>query len=282
MGEVRLTQVQMVVTDDKADNLKRASTLIDRAAAQGAEIVCLPEMFTTPYDNDFFLRFAESQEGPTTEMLSKTALKHGIVLVGGSFPEMDSGRLYNTALTFGPQGQVLARHRKIHLFDIAIKGKFSFKESATFSPGSQITVFDTPFGRLGVAICFDIRFPELFRLMALQGAQIILVPAAFNTTTGPAHWHLLARSRAMDNQIYLGMTSPARNERGFKAYGHTLLSDPWGNILSEAGEEEALVESSLDMGFLEKTRREMPFLTARRTDLYQLTATVMPSSGNDI
>ncbi len=275
MAEVRLTQVQMVVTDDKADNLQRASERIGRAASQGSEIVCLPEMFTTPYANDFFPRFAETAEGPTAEMLSREAQKNGIVLVGGSFPESDRGKLYNTSLTFGPQGQLLAKHRKIHLFDVAIQGEFSFKESDTLSRGNEITVFDTPVGRIGVAICFDIRFPELFRLMALQGARIILVPAAFNTVTGPAHWHLLARSRAVDNQIYIGLTSPARSSTGFEAYGHTLITDPWGNILSEAGEGEELVESVLDMGFLDKTRRELPLLNARRTDLYQLNALVM-------
>lgn len=276
MAEVRLTQVQMIVTDDKAKNLQHASALIDRAASQGAEIVCLPEMFTTPYTNESFLRFAEPQNGVTSEMLSKEAARHGIVLVGGSFPESDAGKIYNTACIFGPDGKLLAKHRKMHLFDIAIQGKFSFRESDTLSAGNEITVFDTPVGRLGVAICFDIRFPELFRLMALQGAKIILVPAAFNTTTGPAHWHMLAKSRAVDNQVFLAMTSPARNETGFKAYGHTLAADPWGNILSEAGEKEALVESVLDMDFLEKKREEMPFLSARRTDVYQLNASVMP------
>lgn len=282
METVRLTQVQMVVTKDKAENLHRASALIDRAAGNGAEIVCLPEMFTTPYSNDCFSVFAEPADGPTSEMLSRAAEKHGIVLVGGSFPEREGNRLYNTSLVMGADGKCLARHRKVHLFDIDIAGKFSFRESDTLSPGQQITVVDTPLGPLGVAICFDIRFPELFRLMALQGARIILVPAAFNTTTGPAHWHLLARSRAVDNQVFIAMTSPARNAKGFQAYGHSLAADPWGNILNEAGEEEALVESVLDMAFLEKTRQELPFLSARRTDLYQLTASVMPHSGNDI
>lgn len=282
MAEVRLTQVQMVVTDDKAENLQHASALIDRAVSRGSEIVCLPEMFTTPYSNDCFPRFAESQDGPTAQMLSREAAKHGIVLVGGSFPESDGGKLYNTALVFGPKGQLLAKHRKIHMFDISIQGKFSFKESDTLSPGRTISVFDTPFGRMGVAICFDIRFPELFRLMALNGANIILVPAAFNTVTGPAHWHMLARCRAVDNQVFIGVTSPARQEKGFKAYGHTLVTDPWGNILSEAGEEEALIESKLDMAFLNKIRQELPLLTARRTDIYQLTESVMPHRGTDI
>lgn len=282
MADVRLTQVQMHVTDDKVKNIQRAAAFIDRAASRGAEIVCLPEMFTTPYANEYFGRFAEPQDGATAEMLSREAARHGIVLAGGSFPEGDAGRIYNTSLVFGPHGERLAKHRKLHLFDIALEGKVAFKESDTLSAGNAITVVDTAYGRIGVAICFDIRFPELFRLMALQGARIILVPAAFNTVTGPAHWHLLARSRAVDNQVYVGMTSPARNADGFKAYGHTMVSDPWGNILSEAGEEESLVESTLDMTFLEKTRAQLPLLTARRTDLYQLTASVMPPSGNDI
>lgn len=282
MKTVRLTQVQMIVGDDRNKNIAHASSLIDKAASNGAEIVCLPEMFTTPYGNEYFSSFSESQEGPTAEMLSRQAEKHGIVLIGGSFPERVGSRLYNTSLIFGNRGQQVAKHRKLHLFDIDVEGAFSFRESDTLSSGNEITVFETPAGPMGVAICFDIRFPELFRLMALQGARIILVPAAFNTVTGPAHWHLLARSRAVDNQVYLAMTSPARGKDGFKAYGHSLVADPWGNILSEAGEEEMLVESVLDMDFLEKTRRELSFLTARRTDLYKLTASVMPENGNDI
>lgn len=276
MEKVRLTQVQMVVTKDRQVNLDHASALIRQAAKQGAEIVCLPEMFTTPYANDFFLRFAEPLAGITYDVLSQEARRNGIVLVGGSFPEREGDALFNTSLVFGPDGGLLAKHRKLHLFDISLSGRFAFRESDTFSPGSAITVFDTPFGRMGVAICFDIRFPELFRLMALQGAKIVTVPAAFNRVTGPAHWHLLARSRAMDNQLYVAMTSPALQEEGFQAYGHTLVADPWGNVLAEAGEEEALVESVLDMEYVEEVRREMPFLSARRTDVYQLTASVMP------
>lgn len=282
MATVRLTQIQMCITDDRSANRRHAARLIDQAADNGAEIVCLPEMFTTPYDNSCFEPYAEAADGPTAEMLSDAAARHGIVLVGGSIPELEGRHIYNTALVYGPGGQLLAKHRKVHLFDISVEGKFTFRESDTLSPGSGITVFDTPLGRLGTAICFDIRFPEMFRLMALKGAQIILVPAAFNTTTGPAHWHLLARCRAVDNQVFLGMTSPARNPSGFKAYGHTLVADPWGNILAEAGENEALVDSVLDLDFLSKTRNELPFLTARRTDLYQLTESVMPQSGNDI
>lgn len=282
MAKVRLTQVQMVVTEDKSGNLLRASALIDRAASAGAEIVCLPEMFTTPYANDCFPKYAEPMDGETSEILSQAARRNGIVLVGGSFPERDGDHLYNTALVFGPDGQLLGKHRKVHLFDIAIEGQFSFKESDTLSAGNAMTVVDTPYGRVGVVICFDIRFPELFRLMVLEGAQIILVPAAFNTVTGPAHWHLLARSRAVDNQAFVAMTSPARQNSGFQAYGHTLVSDPWGTILSEAGEGEELVHSLLDLESLHKIRRELPFLSARRTDLYQLTQSVMPHSGNDI
>lgn len=282
MKTVRLTQVQMVVRNDRNKNIAHASSLIEQAASRGAEIVCLPEMFTTPYGQEYFSAFSEKQEGPTAEMLSRQAEKHGIVLVGGSFPERDGERLYNTALVFGNKGQLLAKHRKIHLFDIDVQGRFAFRESDTFSPGNEITVFDTPVGRVGVALCFDIRFPELFRLMALQGAEIILVPAAFNTITGPAHWHLLARSRAVDDQVYLALTSPARSGSVFKAFGHTLVSDPWGNILCEAGEDEALMESTLDMEFLKKTRRELPFLSARRTDIYTLAMSVMPHNGIDI
>jgi len=282
MQSVRLTQIQMSVTDDRAANLRRAAEGVDRAAADGAEIVCLPEMFTTPYGNEWFPRFAEAADGETAEMLSRAAERSGIVLSGGSFPEREGERLYNTSLLFGPQGQLLSRHRKLHLFDIDLPERFSFRESDTLSAGDAVTVADTPYGRIGTAICFDIRFPELFRLMVLEGAHIILVPAAFNTTTGPAHWHLLARSRAVDNQAFVALTSPARQGSVFPAYGHSLVADPWGDILCEAGEGDTRVSSVLDLDMPARVRRELPFLTARRTDLYQLTASVMPPSGTDI
>lgn len=282
MQSVRLTQIQMSVTDDRAANLRRAVEGIDWAAAEGAEIVCLPEMFTTPYGNGWFPGFAEAADGETAEMLSRAAERNGIVLSGGSFPERAGERLYNTSLLFGPEGQLLSRHRKLHLFDIDLPERFSFRESDTLSAGDAVTLADTPYGRIGTAICFDIRFPELFRLMVLEGAQIILVPAAFNTTTGPAHWHLLARSRAVDNQAFVALTSPARQGSIFQAYGHSLVADPWGDILCEAGEEDTRVSSVLDLDMPARVRRELPFLTARRTDLYQLTTSVMPPSGTDI
>lgn len=282
MGLVRLTQIQMDVTEDRQRNIRHARTLIDQASAQGSEIVCLPEMFTTPYDNDYFKRFAETDDGETASMLRDAALKNRITLVGGSFPELDGPRLYNTSLIIGPDGEVLGKHRKMHLFDIAIEGKFSFKESDTLSAGNGITVVDTPVGRIGVAICFDIRFPELFRLMVLQGARIILVPAAFNTTTGPAHWHMLARCRAVDNQAFVALTSPSRSGSVFKSYGHSLVSDPWGTVLSEADEDEALLTTDVDLEVVETVRRELPFLSARRNDVYTLNASIMPQNGNDI
>lgn len=282
MKDVRLTQIQMSVTEDRQANLTRAIRLIDQAADTGAEIVCLPEMFTTPYSNDWFARFAEPGDGETAENLSLAARRNGVVLSGGSFPEREGNRLYNTSLLFGPNGEVLSKHRKLHLFDIDLPGRFSFRESDTLSSGDALTVADTPYGRIGTAICFDIRFPELFRLMVLEGAELIVVPAAFNTTTGPAHWHLLARSRAVDNQAFVALTSPARQGSVFQAYGHSLVATPWGDILGEADEAEALVTSCLEGTLADRIRQEIPSLTARRTDLYQLTKSVMPRRGNDI
>lgn len=264
-----VAQVQMRVTRDKAENIAAACRLIRRAAEQGAEFVMLPEMFCCPYENGAFRPYGEEQDGPAQRALSALAAELGIWIVGGSIPELEENRVYNTSFVYDSAGRQVARHRKMHLFDISVEGGQTFRESDTLSPGGEITVFDTPWGKMGLCICFDLRFEELARLMALRGARVIFVPAAFNMTTGPAHWELLFRQRAVDNQLFTVGTSPARSEsETYVAWGHSIVCDPWGSVLHQCGAEEEISITSLDLHRVESVRRQLPILRARREDIY--------------
>lgn len=263
----------MLVTDDKDQNLSKAEDLINLSTKKGAELVVLPEMFNCPYDNSFFTRFAEnSSDGESVSFLSEIAKKQKIYLVGGSIPERDDvGNIYNTSYVFDRDGKIIGRHRKMHLFDIDIKNGVKFKESDTLSSGNETTVFDTDYGKMGVAICYDIRFPELMRIMALKGAQIIIIPAAFNMTTGPAHWELLFRTRALDNQVYMLGCAPARSKcASYKSYGNSIITDPWGKVLDRMEESEGILIKELSLERIDKIREELPLLRHRRTDVYNL------------
>ncbi|GAB6180312.1 carbon-nitrogen hydrolase family protein [Desulfotomaculum defluvii] len=266
----RLGLCQIKVDTLKEKNLLLAQQAVQEAASKGCQIVALPEMFNCPYGNEFFPSYAEQfPHGATLQALSSLAKEHKIYLVGGSIPEKDQGSLYNTCFIFGPEGQILARHRKIHLFDIDIPGGITFKESDTLSPGNSITVFDTPFCRVGVAICYDIRFPELVRSVALKGAQLLLLPGAFNMTTGPAHWELTMRARALDNQIYVAAISPARDEKAdYVAFGHSLVTTPWGDVLVQADEKPTILTADIDLNFLTQIRQQLPLLKHRREQVY--------------
>ncbi|WP_288311976.1 carbon-nitrogen hydrolase family protein [uncultured Selenomonas sp.] len=272
MRSVKAALVQMRVTEDKERNLRFAADAVRRAADAGAQVVCLPEMFVCPYERHAFLAAREARGGRIWSALAQMAAGSRVVLVGGSFPEAVEGRLYNTCFVFDAAGRQIARHRKVHLFDIDIAGGQRFRESDTFSPGADLTVFDTPLGRFGVVICFDIRFPELMQLMALYGAEAVFVPASFNMTTGPAHWQLLFRARALDAQLFLLGCSAARDARSrYVAYGHSLAVSPWGTVLAELGAQPEMLLTTLDLDEVMKTRAQIPVMGgARRTDLYEL------------
>lgn len=272
MKKLPIALVQMRVTADKGENLHAAKNWIDRCASEGAELVMLPEMFCCPYDATVFPKYAEPEGGPAWQALSDAARHSGVTLVGGSMPEIDAtGRIYNTCYIFDPTGQQIGKHRKMHLFDIDVTGRQRFRESDTLSPGSQVTVVETGFGRMGVAICYDVRFPELARLMVLQGAKILAYPGAFNMTTGPAHWEILFRTRALDNQVYTLGCAPARNTTaGYVSYGHSMVVSPWGSVVGQIGAEEGRLLAELDLEEIERVRRELPLLQHRRKDMYDL------------
>lgn len=266
---MRTALLQMPVTGCKEENVQTARSWLTRAAQAGAELAVLPEMFCCLYTNASFVRNAEEAGGPVWTAMSEAARENGLWLVAGSMPERAGEKLYNTAFVFDPGGNQIAFHRKAHLFDIDVRGGQRFCESETFTAGDRVTVFDTPFGRLGLCICFDMRFPELSRAMTLAGARAILAPAAFNMTTGPAHWELLFRQRAVDNQLFTVGVAPARDVNGpYVSYGNSIACSPWGDVLCRAGGEPALLILDLDLAQNESVRAQLPLLSARRTDLY--------------
>lgn len=268
---MKIALIQMPVTADKQQNITTACEKIRAAAAQGIDLAILPEMFCCPYSNDCFRAYGEPTGGPAQTALSALAADLGIYLVGGSLPELDGDNVYNTSFVYDRQGKQIARHRKVHLFDIDVAGGQRFMESDTLSPGNQITTFETEFGTMGLCVCFDLRFEELARCMCLRGAKAIFVPAAFNMTTGPAHWELLFRQRAVDNQCFTVGVSPARDTTAsYVAYGNSLAADPWGSLLCRADAEETTLYTELDFSRVEAVRRQLPILSARRTDLYEV------------
>ena len=267
---MKITQLQLTVSDDKLENVRALEPWMERAADLGTDLVTLPEMFCCPYETPNFPKYAEPAEGPVWTACADLARRYGVYLSAGSMPELgEDGKIYNTAYVFDRQGRQIARHRKMHLFDIAVDGGQHFKESDTLTAGKDVTVFDTEFGKLGLCICYDIRFPELARLMALEGARAILVPAAFNMTTGPAHWELTFRARALDNQVFYLGTSPARDlTASYHAWGHSIATDPWGNVLAQMDEQPGMQTVELDLERVEAIRRQLPLLAHRRTDVY--------------
>lgn len=268
---MRVALIQMPVTADKKRNLETARRKLREARQRGSDAAVLPEMFCCPYDNACFRAYGEEAGGMAQQALSALAEELGMYIVGGSLPELEGQAVYNTSYVYGRRGELLAKHRKAHLFDIDVEGGQRFLESGVLSPGNAVTTFETEFGTMGLCICFDFRFEELARCMCLRGAQCIFVPAAFNMTTGPAHWELLFRQRAVDNQCFTIGVSPARNEAAsYVAYGNSLAVDPWGTVLCRAGAEEATLYADLDLSRVPSVRRQLPILSARRTDLYEV------------
>jgi predicted amidohydrolase len=271
MGKFNAALLQMKIVNDKEKNIDEAVKLIEKVANEGADIAILPEMFCCPYNNYYFKAFAEEVGGIAYKRIQEAAKENKIYVVAGTIPELENNLIFNTAYVFNRDGLQVAKHRKMHLFDIDVKGGQYFKESDTFTPGSNVTVFETEFGKIGIEICFDVRFPELSRLTAEEGAQVIIIPGAFNMTTGPAHWELLFRSRALDNQVYTIGVAPARDlQSSYHSYGNSLVVSPWGNVLNSMDEQEGYIIQEIDLNYVQKVREEIPVLKNRRKDIYTL------------
>ena len=281
MEKIKIAAIQMSTVADKMENVRTVKTYLEKIKDENPDLVILPEMFCCPYQTENFPIYAEKEGGPVWQQLSGYAKQYGIYLIGGSMPEKDAeGNVYNTSYIFDREGKQIGKHRKVHLFDIDVKGGQTFKESDTLTAGDSDTVFDTEFGKIGVMLCFDIRFPELSRMMVNDGVKVIFVPAAFNMTTGPAHWELSFRTRALDNQIYMVGCAPARDvSAGYISWGHSIVTDPWGRVTGMLDENEGILLAELDMDYEEQVREELPLLKSRRKDIYQLSQNLF-NSGN--
>src|SRR5436189_1202307 len=269
---IRVACVQLTSRQDKAANLSRAEALVARAASTGADIVVLPEKWNLIGSADDYRAAAEPLEGgESVEAMSRWAKTLGVTLVGGSITERRDGRekLSNTSCLFDAEGDLVAVYRKIHLFDVEVGGHV-YRESDAEEPGTEPVVAEVEDWKLGLTVCYDVRFPELYRILALEGAELVTVPAHFTTPTGRDHWHVLLRARAIENQCYVaaaaqvGETTP-----GKPAYGRSLLVDPWGTVLAQAPDEETVIVAELDRGRLRDIRAKLPSLANRRADAYR-------------
>ena len=269
---MKVAAIQMPTVKDKIQNIRTAGTYIEKIKAENPDFVILPEMFCCPYQTENFPVYAEKEGGPSWQAMSDYARKYHIYLIAGSMPEADDvGKVYNTSYIFDRDGKQIGKHRKAHLFDINVKNGQHFKESDTLTSGDHATVFDTEFGKMGVMICYDIRFPEFARTMVLDGARMIFVPAAFNMTTGPAHWELTFRARALDNQIYMLGCAPARDtQAGYISWGHSIVTDPWGKVMKQLDEKEGILIEEIDLDREDQIREQLPLLKHRKSEMYHL------------
>lgn len=270
--QLRVGLIQMNSRADKLANLATAEQLIDQAAEQGARLVGLPEYVSYLGPKELHEENAEPIPGPTTERFAAKARQHGIYLLGGSILERSEtpGMYYNTSTFFSPDGMLQAIYRKIHLFDIDITGNVSANESATISPGDQVVTVEVDGHVVGLSICYDLRFPELYRMLALDGAEVLFVPAAFTLYTGKDHWHTLLRARAIENQCYV--LAPAQigpHDPHAQCYGHALVADPWGTVIADAPNHEGVVTADIDFAYLRQVRAQVPSLANRRPSAYQ-------------
>jgi predicted amidohydrolase len=259
--------IQMTSTSNKAANLEKAERMIRLAAARGARLVGLPETFNWRGKRTEEAQAAEGLDGSTLGAMARLARELEIHLLAGSITEHAPGenRRYNTSVLFAPDGARLAVYRKIHLFDIDLPGRVTVKESEVKLPGSEVVTAATALGTIGLSVCYDVRFPELYRRLVYGGAAIITVPSAFTFPTGEAHWEALLRARAIENQCYV--LAPAQfgtNVHGFADYGNSMIIDPWGRVLARAADQEGVLVAPIDMEYLERVRRELPALAHAR------------------
>lgn len=260
--------VQMASGRDVRANLARARALLGDAAARGARLVVLPEVFAwRGLRADEGPATASTIPGPVSDFLCERAAELGVVLVGGSFLERSSedGRSYNTSLVVDARGSIRAAYRKIHLFDVDLPGRVSVRESDTRVAGSEVVTVATDLGTIGMSICYDLRFPELYRRLAVAGASIVTIPSAFTAHTGAAHWEPLLRARAIENQVYvIAANQTGTSPHGFRDHGHSMIVDPWGTVVARAGTDEGVVVAEIDGERLATIRREMPCLAHAR------------------
>ena len=262
--------IQFCANEDKDRNLKLAGPFIDTAVEKGADVVVLPELFNCCGHTEVMVRNAEKIPGYTTNILSDKARQHGIYIVCGSiFEKAGENKVYNTSVIVGRNGEVLAKYSKIHLFDVDIPDKIRYKESEHVLAGQRIVTADMGPVKAGLSICYDLRFCELFRALALQKVKIIFIPSAFTATTGEFHWEPLIKARAIENQVFIVAANQiGTSPNNITCYGNSMIVDPWGRVLAKAEDNENIITAEIDLDLLNEVRTEIPLLEHRRTDLY--------------
>jgi predicted amidohydrolase len=268
--KIKAAVIQMSSTPDKRENWSTAERLIRNAADAGAELVALPELWSCHGLEKVYRENAEPIPGPTTDFLGELARELGIYVLGGSILEdiPGSDRLSNTATFFGPDGELSAVYRKIHLFDVKVPDR-EYLESKTIAPGRENVTAKAGVATLGLSVCYDVRFPELYRLLALRGAEVMAVPAAFTLHTGKDHWELLLRARAVENQAFV--VAPAQwgqKADGRWTYGRSMIANPWGTVLAQCPDRDGHALAELDLDYLDRFRSEFPSLANRRPETY--------------
>jgi predicted amidohydrolase len=269
-NRTRVAVVQLTSTEDVARNLGEVTRLVGQAAAAGARLIGLPENFAyLGSDRDHRLALAErlTAPGPILTEMAALARSAGVHLLLGGFPEVgpDPSRIHNTSVLLDPQGAVVAAYRKVHLFDVDLPGGAQFRESDSVAAGSDVVVAELPWGGLGLSVCYDLRFPELYRQLAQKRARVLAVPSAFTAETGKDHWHVLLRARAIENQAYVLAPAQFGAHGGQRAsYGHALIVDPWGVVLAESGNHPGIAVADLDFGYQDQVRAKLPCLRHRK------------------
>ena len=268
----KIALVQMDTQNDKGKNMETALWYADEAAKEGALLVCFPEVMNLIGRNVGEGGGREPVPGYSTKLLMEKAKEKGIFIHGGSITEEIPGerRAYNTSVLIGPDGRILSEYRKLHTFDITLADGKAFRESDRVCPGESMETVTTELGVFGISICYDVRFPELYRLLALKGAQVIFVPASFTKETGEAHLEALLRARAIENGCYLVPAAQTGTKPAYTAYGNSMVIDPWGRVTARAGTEPGILYGEIDLAYEEEVRRQMPSLKNRRADLYDV------------
>jgi predicted amidohydrolase len=268
---MRVAAVQLNATDERDRNLEVAETLVRDAAAAGADLVALPEKWTFLGPPEGIAEAAEPLSGPSISAASEWARRLGIHLLAGSYPERLAGsqKPFNTSVMLGPDGEIVSVYRKLHMFDVDVGG-IAYRESEAEDPGDEIVVSNVDGVLVGLSVCYDLRFPELYRIMALRDARVFTVPAAFTERTGRDHWEVLLRARAIENQAFV----VAPNQIGdapphYRSYGHSMIVDPWGLVVARAPDTEGFVIAELDLETQERIRESLPSLRNRRPTAYR-------------
>ncbi|XP_055639108.1 omega-amidase NIT2-like [Toxorhynchites rutilus septentrionalis] len=272
-SSLKIAVIQLGSFSNKKDAITNAVNQISTAVKdRGAKLVILPECWNSPYDTKQFAHHAEQiPNGETSKALAKAAADNGVYLVGGTYPEVDGGKVYNTCPVWGPKGEFLGKYRKMHLFEMTIPGKVSFNENSAFTPGNQFLTFNIGSLKIGVGICYDQRFAEFAAAYRQLGCDMLIYPSAFDTYTGPMHFELIAQARALDNSLFVVLCSPARDtSHEYVAYGYSTVCDPWGRVICRAKEVPETLIADLDLRMLTQVKQQVPVLNQKRNDVYEL------------